>query len=85
MGSSQNIRECIAELNSIIYELNQIQYGVNNEFANVGNDRCARKIGEQIQNLRNVAYNLSSIPLNEVDRIEQSANEPKISSRRKTL
>lgn len=54
------------ELQQIINELDSISNGVKNEFANVGNNRCATRIKEAANNYRSILRKLNSMDTNTV-------------------
>ena len=54
------------ELQQIINELDSISNGVRNDFANVGNNKCATRIKEVANNYRSVLRKLNSMDTNTV-------------------
>ena len=54
------------ELQQIINELDSISNGVRNDFANVGNNKCANRIKEAANNYRSVLRKLNSMDTNTV-------------------
>ena len=54
------------ELQQIINELDSISNGVRNDFANIGNNKCATRIKEVANNYRSVLRKLNSLDTNTV-------------------
>lgn len=54
------------ELQQIINELDSISTGVRNDFANIGNNKCATRIKEVANNYRSVLRKLNSLDTNTV-------------------
>lgn len=54
------------ELQQIINELDSISNGVRNDFANIGNKKCATRIKEVANNYRSVLRKLNSLDTNTV-------------------
>lgn len=72
---SQELRECRAELKSIIRELETLENRIRNDFKNVGNVQCANSIHSVIEKYRSALSTLNSVDASVLDKLKQAAEE----------
>ncbi len=49
------------EIRSIVRELNEISNGINRDFKNIGNERCAKSVGNVAEKYQRVADRLERL------------------------
>jgi len=55
------LNNIIYEVDKIVKELDNISIGINNDFRNLGNERCARAVKEVSDHYKQVKVNLQKI------------------------
>ena len=72
---SQELRECRAELRSIISSLETLERNIRNDFKNVGNVQCANSIHSVIEKYRSALSTLNSVDASVLDQLKKAAED----------
>lgn len=74
---STELRECRAELRSIIRELEKLESSIRSGFKNVGNIQCADSIHSVIVKYNSALRTLNSVDASVLDTLKKAAEEAK--------